>query len=227
MTLQLAVLASGNGSNLQAILDRIASGALDAKVCLVLCNKPEARALERARAAGVAHMALSPADHPDRVAFDAAMVAAIRAHGADTVALAGYMRLLTPGFLAAFAGRVVNIHPALLPSFPGLRGAADAQAYGVTLAGCTVHFVDEQMDHGSVIVQAAVPVNAGEPLDDLKARIHAMEHRVYPQALQWLAEGRLRVEGRVVRVLPRPDGKVAAGIPDGPWLVWPALEPGF
>ena len=193
----------------------------------MLCNKPEARALERARAAGVAHMALSPADHPDRVAFDAAMVAAIRAHGADTVALAGYMRLLTPGFLAAFAGRVVNIHPALLPSFPGLRGAADAQAYGVTLAGCTVHFVDEQMDHGSVIVQAAVPVNAGEPLDDLKARIHAMEHRIYPQALQWLAEGRLRVEGRVVRVLPRPDDKVAAGIPDGPWLVWPALEPGF
>ncbi|WP_035068355.1 phosphoribosylglycinamide formyltransferase [Nitratidesulfovibrio termitidis] len=227
MTLQLAVLASGNGSNLQAILDRIASGALDARVCLVLCNKPEARALERARAAGVAHMALSPADHPDRVAFDAAMVAAIRAHGADTVALAGYMRLLTPGFLAAFAGRVVNIHPALLPSFPGLRGAADAQAYGVTLAGCTVHFVDEQMDHGSVIVQAAVPVNAGEPLDDLKARIHAMEHRVYPQALQWLAEGRLRVEGRVVRVLPRRDGGVLQGIPDGPWLVWPPLEQGF
>ncbi|WP_353117292.1 phosphoribosylglycinamide formyltransferase [Nitratidesulfovibrio sp.] len=227
MTLQLAVLASGNGSNLQAILDRIASGALDARVCLVLCNKPEARALERARAAGVAHLALSPADHPDREAFDAAMVAAIRAHGADAVALAGYMRLLTPGFLAAFPGRVMNIHPALLPSFPGLRGAADAQAYGVTLAGCTVHFVDEQMDHGSVIVQAAVPVNPGEPLDALKARIHAMEHRVYPQALQWLAEGRLRQEGRVVRVLPRPDGKVAAGIPDGPWLVWPALEPGF
>ncbi len=165
MTLQLAVLASGNGSNLQAILDRIASGALDARVCLVLCNKPEARALTRARAAGVAHLVLAPADHLDRESFDAAMVAAIRAHGADTVALAGYMRLLTPGFLAAFPGRVVNIHPALLPSFPGLRGAADARDYGVTLAGCTVHFVDEQMDHGAVIVQAAVPVNPGEPLD--------------------------------------------------------------
>ncbi|WMW65099.1 phosphoribosylglycinamide formyltransferase [Nitratidesulfovibrio liaohensis] len=227
MTLQLAVLASGNGSNLQAILDRIASGALDAKVCLVLCNKPEARALTRARAAGVAHLALSPADYPDREAFDAAMVAAIRAHGADAVALAGYMRLLTPGFLAAFAGRVVNIHPALLPSFPGLCGAADAQAYGVTLAGCTVHFVDEQMDHGSVIVQAAVPVHPGEPLDDLKARIHAMEHRIYPQSLQWLAEGRLRVEGRVVRVLPRGDGTTVPGVPDGPWLVWPPLEQGF
>lgn len=227
MTLQLAVLASGNGSNLQAILDRIASGALDARVCLVLCNKPEARALTRARAAGVAHLALSPADHPDRESFDAAMVAAIRAHGADTVALAGYMRLLTPGFLAAFPGRVVNIHPALLPSFPGLRGAADAQDYGVTLAGCTVHFVDEQMDHGSVIVQAAVPVNPGEPLDDLKARIHAMEHRIYPQALQWLAEGRLRVEGRAVRVLPRGNGTTVPGVPDGPWLVWPPLEPGF
>ncbi len=227
MTLQLAVLASGNGSNLQAILDRIASGALDARVCLVLCNKPEARALTRARAAGVAHLVLAPADHLDRESFDAAMVAAIRAHGADTVALAGYMRLLTPGFLAAFPGRVVNIHPALLPSFPGLRGAADARDYGVTLAGCTVHFVDEQMDHGAVIVQAAVPVNPGEPLDDLKARIHAMEHRIYPQALQWLAAGRLRVEGRAVRVLPRGDGTTVPGVPDGPWLVWPPLEPGF
>lgn len=227
MTLQLAVLASGNGSNLQAILDRIASGALNARVCLVLCNKPEAHALERARATGVPQLAMSPADHPDRESFDAAMVAVIRAHGADAVALAGYMRLLTPGFLGAFPGRVVNIHPALLPSFPGLRGAADAQAYGVTLAGCTVHFVDDQMDHGSVIVQAAVPVDAGEPLDDLKKRIHAMEHRIYPQALQWLAEGRVRQEGRVVRVMPRADGKAAPGVPDGPWLVWPPLEPGF
>lgn len=227
MTLQLAVLASGNGSNLQAILDRIADGALDARLRLVLCNKPEAYALTRARLADVPHLSLTPAEHPDRESFDAAMAAAIHAHGADTVALAGYMRLLTPGFLAAFPGRVVNIHPALLPSFPGLRGAADAQAYGVTLAGCTVHFVDEQMDHGAVIVQAAVPVHPGEPLDALKARIHAMEHRIYPQALQWLAEERLGQEGRVVRLARRGDGKPVSGVPDGPWLVWPPLEPGF
>lgn len=224
--LRIAVLASGNGSNLQAILDRIASGALDAEVGVVISNKPQAHALERARSAGVPALALDPAAYPDREAYDAALVAAIRDAGAHCVVLAGYMRMLTPVFLAAFPGAVINIHPSLLPSFPGLRGAGDALDYGVRLAGCTVHFVNEEMDGGAVIVQAAVPVTPGEPLDDLKSRIHAMEHRIYPQALQWLAQGRIRVEGRCVHITPPAEDAVAVAA-SGAWLVSPPLEPGF
>ena len=146
--------------------------------------------------------------------------------GADTVALAGYMRMLTAGFLNAFPHRVVNVHPALLPSFPGIHGAADAQAWGVKITGCTVHLVDEIMDHGEVIIQAAVPAIAGEPLDDLQSRIHAQEHRIYPQALQWLAEDRIKMndDGRSLHLLPgsRPLAAPAPGV-----LVSPPLEEGF
>lgn len=131
---------------------------------------------------------------PSREAYDLAVADAILKSGADTVALAGYMRMLTAGFLNAFPHRVVNVHPALLPSFPGIHGAADAQAWGVKITGCTVHLVDEIMDHGEVIIQAAVPAIAGEPLDDLQSRIHAQEHRIYPQALQWLAEDRIKMD---------------------------------
>ena len=151
-------------------------------------------------------------------------VDAIKASGAEYVVLAGYMRLLTSTFLQAFPGRVINIHPAILPSFPGAHGGPDAQAYGVKITGCTVHFVEELVDSGPVIIQAAVPANAGEELDDLMNRIHPLEHRIYPQALQWLAEGRLRVEGRQVFLAPA-DRKTVT--PDGPWLVWPPLEEGF
>ena len=126
--------------------------------------------------------------------------------------------------IQAFPGRVINIHPAILPSFPGAHGGPDAQAYGVKITGCTVHFVEELVDSGPVIIQAAVPANAGEELDDLMNRIHPLEHRIYPQALQWLAEGRLRVEGRQVFLAPA-DRKTVT--PDGPWLVWPPLEEGF
>ena len=146
------------------------------------------------------------------------------AAGVEYVVLAGYMRLLTSTFLQAFPGRVINIHPAILPSFPGAHGGPDAQAYGVKITGCTVHFVEELVDSGPVIIQAAVPANAGEELDDLMNRIHPLEHRIYPQALQWLAEGRLRVEGRQVFLAPA-DRKTVT--PDGPWLVWPPLEEGF
>jgi phosphoribosylglycinamide formyltransferase-1 len=152
------------------------------------------------------------------------MAEAILAHGADTVAMAGFMRLLTPGFLARFPGRVLNIHPALLPSFPGVHGQADAAGYGVRISGCTVHFVDEQMDHGPIIVQAAVPA---EPEDDgatLGARILAFEHRIYPQALAWLAAGRLGIDGRKVFL---KDGGMKKAVLDAPALVSPALEEGF
>lgn len=232
MTFPLAVLVSGGGSNLQSILDKIDSGALPAEVRLVLSNKADAHGLERARGKGIPAVALPHTGFPSRLAFDQEMVRIIREHGVDedrgAVALAGFMRMLTPEFLRAFPRRVVNIHPALLPSFPGTHGARDAADYGVRLAGCTVHFVDEIMDHGPVIIQAAVPALpalSGEGGEALAARILRLEHCVYPQALCWLAQGRLRIQGR--HVLVEGAAPASLGAPDSPHIVSPGLEPGF
>ena len=224
MTLQLAVLASGNGGNLQAILDHVARGTLDAEVRLVLCNRESAYALTRARKAGITAICLDHRSYASREAFDAAMVHCLHDNGVDTVALAGFMRMLSPVFLEAFPHRVLNIHPAILPAFPGVHGAADAQSWGVTITGCTVHFVDPIMDHGEVIIQAAVPANPGEPLEALQGRIHTLEHRIYPQALAWLAEDRLCLGERAVRLAPA-DRQRAEAPHDA--LVWPPLEAGF
>lgn len=228
MALPIAVLVSGSGSNLQSIIDRTLAGVLDARIALVLSNKPEAFGLERARKHGIPALALPHGDYPSREAFDAAMVAAIREAGAEAVVLAGFMRMLTPVFLSAFPGRVVNIHPALLPSFAGTHGARDAADYGVKIAGCTVHFVDEIMDHGPVIIQAAVPALASDDGDALARRILALEHRIYPQAIQWLAKGRLVLADRKVHVTPPPPGQAVppAEIP-ATALVSPPLEMGF
>ena len=163
MSLKLAVLASGSGTNFQAMVDAVRRGALDADIRLVICNRPGAKVIERAKAAGIICAVMDHKLWPSREAYDLAVADAILKSGADTVALAGYMRMLTAGFLNAFPHRVVNVHPALLPSFPGIHGAADAQAWGVKITGCTVHLVDEIMDHGEVIIQAAVPAIAGEP----------------------------------------------------------------
>ena len=160
MSLKLAVLASGSGTNFQAMVDAVRRGALDADIRLVICNRPGAKVIERAKAAGIICAVMDHKLWPSREAYDLAVADAILKSGADTVALAGYMRMLTPGFLNALPHRVVNIHPALLPSFPGIHGAADAQAWGVKITGCTVHLVDEIMDHGEVIIQAAVPAIA-------------------------------------------------------------------
>lgn len=224
MPLNAAVLASGSGSNLQAMIDKIAEGALDMDIRLVLCNKKDAYALERAKNAGIPTVALPHGDFSDRESFDRAMVEAITQAGADTVVLAGFMRMLTPYFIESFAGRVINIHPAILPSFPGTDGGGDAHAYGVKIAGCTVHFVDEIMDHGPVIIQAAVPVNADEDKQALMQRIHMQEHRVYPQALQWISEGRIVLKERTVHLRPA-EKKRASDF--GDWLVWPPLEEHF
>jgi phosphoribosylglycinamide formyltransferase-1 len=223
MALPIAVLLSGSGSNLQAIIDRIEAGVLDARITLVLSNKPGAYGLTRAKNHNIPHLCLEHATFSDREAFDQAMAKAIKDSGAQAVVLAGFMRMLTPGFLAAFPGRVVNIHPALLPSFPGVHGQRDAAGYGVTLAGCTVHFVDEIMDHGPVIIQAAVPAYPEDDGDTLGARILKFEHRIYPQAIHWLATGRLSLEGRKVKVAGAPVGRalVEGGI------VNPPLEEGF
>jgi phosphoribosylglycinamide formyltransferase-1 len=228
MALPIAVLVSGSGSNLQSIIDRIEAGVLDAEIVTVIANKPDAYGLERARRHNIPDVCIEHAQYPTREAFDAEMARAIRAAGAQTVVLAGFMRLLTPDFLNAFPGRVLNIHPALLPSFPGVHGQGDAAAYGVRISGCTVHFVTEEMDSGPVIIQAAVPAHPDDDGDSLGGRILALEHRIYPQAVQWMAQGRLSVEGRQVRLAPPGDGPAAqaADLPDG-CLVNPPLEAGF
>ncbi|MDR2744967.1 MAG: phosphoribosylglycinamide formyltransferase [Desulfovibrio sp.] len=224
MPVNIAILASGNGSNAQSIMDKIAAGALDARLCLVVSNRPDAGALERARRADIPCALLDHTLWSDRTAYDAALADVLIRHGAEYIAMAGYMRLVTARFLRAFEGRVVNVHPALLPSFPGLHGGADALAYGVTLAGCTVHFVEEAMDSGPVIIQAAVPVMAGEALESLMARIHVLEHRIYPQALQWLAQGRITKKERRVCLVPSGAKRAPCG---GDCLIWPPLEEGF
>jgi len=224
MSLPIAVLVSGSGSNLQALIDKIEAGTLDARISVVLSNKPDAYALERARRAGLAQMYLSPAGYADRPDFDRAMIRAIKDFGAQAVVLAGFMRILSGEFLRAFPDRVVNIHPALLPSFAGSHGQADAAAYGVAISGCTVHFVDEAMDHGPVIIQAAIAAYPDDDGQTLGGRILKLEHRILPQAIQWLAEDRLRIEGRKVRLLA--SGRQPAALPPGA-LVNPPLEQGF
>ncbi len=206
--IRLGVLASGGGTNLQAILDACAARRISAEVAVVVSNVPGAGALERARRAGVATEVLPPNCVADRDGYDLRLVEALRAHRVDLVCLAGYMRLVTPAFLRAFGPdpasrgcpRVVNVHPGLLPSFPGLHAQRQCVEYGARFAGCTVHFVDEGTDTGPVIVQAVLPVHPGETEDALAQRILEQEHRIYPQAIQWFAEGRLSVEGRRVTV---------------------------
>jgi phosphoribosylglycinamide formyltransferase 1 len=236
MPFPLAVLVSGGGSNLQSILDKIDAGRLDAEVRVVLSNNAEAYGLARARNCGVATWSRPHTDFPSRLAFDQEMVRVINDHGVKAnqgaVILAGFMRMLSPEFLRAFPQRVLNIHPALLPSFPGTHGAADAASYGVRLSGCTVHFVDEIMDHGPVVIQAAVPAlgpetggEAGEGGEALAARILRLEHCIYPQAIQWLAQGRISLHGRHVFVQDAAPASLGQG--GGLWMASPGLEPGF
>jgi len=206
--IRIGVLASGSGSNLQAILDACAAGRVDGTVAVVVSNVPGALALERARAAGAAAELLPSKGVADRAAYDAALVERLRAHAVDLVCLAGYMRIVTPAFLRAFGPtpatrgcpRVVNVHPGLLPSFPGLHAQRQCVEYGARFGGCTVHFVDEGTDTGPVIVQAVVPVLPGDGEEDLARRILEQEHRLYPQAIHWFAQGRLSIAGRAVEV---------------------------
>ena len=194
------VLISGSGTNLQAILDRIAAGTLDCRVGMVLSNRASAGGLERARRAGVPSRVLDHHAFPSREAYDAALVDALRAAGVELVVLAGFDRLVTRTFLSAFAGRVMNVHSALLPAFKGLHAQSQAQAYGVRIAGATVHFVDEQTDHGPIILQGALVVAPDDTAETLARRILEIEHEIYPAAIQLFAEGRLSVEGRHVRI---------------------------
>ncbi|GIX28011.1 MAG: phosphoribosylglycinamide formyltransferase [Burkholderiales bacterium] len=192
---RLAILISGRGSNMEAIL----RARLPATVAAVISNEPGARGLEIARAHGIATEVVPHRDHPDRGSFDQALAQAIDRHGAELVVLAGFMRVLTAGFVERYRGRLVNIHPSLLPAFPGLHTHRRALEAGVRIHGCTVHFVTESLDHGPIIIQAAVPVLPEDDEARLAARVLAEEHRIYPQAIRWIVEGRLRLtgEGRV------------------------------
>jgi phosphoribosylglycinamide formyltransferase-1 len=197
--LKLAVLISGRGSNLQALIEAAAAPDFPAEIALVLSNRPGAAGLARAAAAGLPSVVIDHKSFTDRAGFDAELDRTLRAAGTELVCLAGFMRLLTPSFVEGWADRMINIHPSLLPSFKGLNTHERALAAGVRFTGCTVHYVRPEMDEGPIILQAAVPVL---PTDDavlLAARVLAAEHRCYPLAVRWIAEGRARIDGaRVV-----------------------------
>jgi phosphoribosylglycinamide formyltransferase 1 len=195
--LRVGVLISGRGSNLQALIDAAADPAYPAEIALVISNRPEAPGLVRAAHAGIAHCTII---ETGRAAFAATADAALRQSGVALVALAGFMRLLDASFVAAWRDRLVNIHPSLLPAFPGLHPQRQALAAGVKFSGCTVHFVRDEVDTGPIIAQAAVPVHPGDDEDRLANRILAAEHRLYPMAVRLFAEGRLRIDGNRVAI---------------------------
>ena len=199
MPLSVGVLVSGSGSNLQAILD-IAQGDFPARVSLVLSNVPGVGALERAARAGVRAEVMSHKDYPTRDAFDQAMANTLEAAGVELVVAAGFMRLLTPGFLQRFSGRVINIHPSLLPAFPGTRSIEQALLYGARVTGCTVHFVDAGMDTGPIIVQGVVSIAQSDTAETLHQKVQVQEHRLLPEAIRLFAQGKLTIEGRRVRI---------------------------
>jgi phosphoribosylglycinamide formyltransferase-1 len=196
VVITLGVLVSGSGSNLQAILDAVAAKTLDARVAVVVSNVAGAGALERARKAGVEAVVIDHKAHADRRAFDAAVVEELRGRGVELVVLAGFMRIVTDVLLGAFPMRVVNVHPALLPAFPGVNAQKQALDYGVRTTGCTVHFVDAGTDTGPIIAQETVPVLDGDDEAALQRRILAREHELLPRVLQLVAEGRVSVEAR-------------------------------
>ncbi|OGP84466.1 MAG: phosphoribosylglycinamide formyltransferase, partial [Deltaproteobacteria bacterium RBG_13_65_10] len=187
-------------TNLQSILDHAAKGMIDAKVAVVISNKPDAVALSRARRADVPAVVVEHKGFPTREAYDDRLVQVLRAHRVDLVCLAGFMRLLSPVIIQAFPNRILNIHPALLPAFPGLDVQRKALEHGVSFSGCTVHLVDEGCDTGPIVIQAVVPIAPEDTPETLAARILKQEHKIYPRAIQLFAEGRITLEGRHVRV---------------------------
>jgi phosphoribosylglycinamide formyltransferase-1 len=207
--LKLAVLISGRGSNLQALIDATLQPDFPAQIARVISNEPDAGGLERAAAAGIPTQVIPHRDHPDRESFEAVLDREIRASGAELIALAGFMRLLTAGFVTAWRDRLINIHPSLLPAFKGLHTHERALEAGVRFTGCTVHYVRPEMDEGPIIVQAAVPVLPADTADSLAERVLAQEHIIYPHAVRLIAEGKVRVDGE--RALVDGDGTETAG----------------
>jgi phosphoribosylglycinamide formyltransferase-1 len=193
---KIGVLISGRGTNLQSIIDASAAGQLDVEIGVVISNRAAAAGLERARGAGIEALFLNPRDCPDRDAYDSALVEALTARGVDLVCLAGFMRLVGPRLLEAFPQRILNIHPSLLPAFPGLDAQRQALEHGVRVTGATVHLVTSELDGGPIIMQAAVPVRSGDTVDTLSDRVLVEEHRLYPQAIRLVLAGGWTVQGR-------------------------------
>ena len=205
---RLVVLISGRGSNLKAIIDAIGRRELPAEVCAVITNRPDAPGLAHARAAGIRVETIDHCAYADRESFDAALSACIDRYRPDLVVLAGFMRVLTKSFIEHYAGRLMNIHPSLLPAFPGLKTHERALAAGVEVHGATVHFVGTEVDAGPIICQARVPVMAGDTPTSLAQRVLEQEHRLYPRVIKWFAEGRLALRGQEVLL----DGKLAGDL---------------
>ena len=199
--MRLGVLLSGRGSNFQAIADSISAGRIPAEIAVVIGNRADAPGLAAARERGLTTICL-PSKGLDREMYDRQLIAALREHGVEWVVLAGYMRILSAEFIRAFPRRILNIHPSLLPAFPGLDAQHQAFDYGVKLSGCTVHFVDEHLDHGPIVMQAMVPVAPDDTADSLAARILAEEHRIYSEALRRLLTADWRIDGRRVVFTP-------------------------
>lgn len=205
--MRIAILASGRGSNLQALIDAIEQGFVQAEIVAVVSDKSDAHALERARHHGLEAAVFLQRDYSDRQEYEAALVYYLQEKDVDLICLAGFMQILGPTFVGAFANRIINIHPSLLPAFPGLNAQKQALDYGVKFSGCTVHFVDTGMDTGSIIDQRVVPVLDEDSVETLSARILEQEHELYPLVLQWIVSGNVRVNGRKVSI-------VEGGIPD-------------
>ncbi|MBE3599380.1 MAG: phosphoribosylglycinamide formyltransferase [Limnochordaceae bacterium] len=205
--LRLGVLASGRGTNLQAILDACVNREVPARVVLVISDKPQAQALERARAAGVLAEYHDPRIHPGRASYDRHLADRLEEAGVELVCLAGFMRILGSAFVERFRHRILNIHPSLLPAFPGKDAQRQALEHGVKVSGCTVHLVDEGVDTGPIVLQAAVPVLEGDTEESLAERILQHEHRLYVEAIRLYAAGRLQLEGRRVRIVPGGAGQ--------------------
>jgi len=213
--LRIGALASGSGTNLQAIIDRCADGSIDAEIVLLVCNNPEAGCLQRAEKAGIESVVIDHRSFSVRADFDRAIVSALKDAGVELVVLAGFMRIVTETILDEFPNRVMNIHPALLPAFPGLNVQKNAIEYGARFSGCTVHFVDAGVDTGPIIIQAVVPIHDSDSEETLSARILAREHQIYPRAIQLFADGRLKLVDRRVIIDP-PLAEVEADIINPP-----------
>jgi len=207
--MKFAVFISGHGSNLQALIDAHKRGLITSEPALVVCNNPRAFGLQRAKNAGIKTLVFESKNYTNKQSIDRDMVIQLKKEGIDFLVLAGYMRLLTPYFVKQYHRRIINIHPSLLPSFKGVTGIKDALTYGAKVTGVTVHYVDEKMDHGPIILQEPLKISEKDTLETLEARIHKLEHRIYPQAVSLFEQGRLLVKGRRVVILDKPPAPVS------------------
>ena len=201
--MKFAVFASGNGTNLQAMIDAVKAGEIKAELVVVFSDNKKAYALERAKAAGIKSFALSRKEYATPQSFERDIVIQLKEEGVDFIVLAGYMKILSSFFIKTFPQKIINVHPSLLPSFKGMEGIKDAFTYGAKATGVTVHFVDEKMDHGAIIIQESCKIGEDDTIETLTEKIHKIEHRVYPKAVALFAEGRLKIKGRKVHILEK------------------------